>query len=439
MALKNARTIAYDALLRMEKDQSYSNLVLDTFLRKSELSAQDKSFSSRLFYGVIERKLTLDFIASYYSKQPLERLNLGVRVILWMGFYQLLYMNTPDSAAVNESVKLVSSVKPGAKGFVNAVLRQFIRDEKKIIYPVDMLRQTSIRYSCPEWLVKQYQHDYGEAYAEQILSCSLLPPPVTLRVNLLKGSVHEIALQLFDEGIETVSVSKLPGCLIVKKGNPTETKAFHNGLFHVQDMASQLCAMVAASGKPTNVFDLCAAPGGKSFTIAEEISDYGGKVSSFDLHENRVRLIESGAKRLGLDQTITAAKADASVFLNEIGKSDCVLCDVPCSGLGVIRRKPEIKYKSKESLQNLPQIQLKILKNASNYVASGGTLIYSTCSLSKAENEEVVDTFLKANSAFLPKALPKFPFLEKDNFQTTFFPQPDGPDGFYLAQMKRVE
>lgn len=439
MVLKNARAVVYDALFRLEKDRSYSNLILDASLKKSALSGQDKGFASRLFYGVIERKLTLDYIVSCYSRQPLERLHLGVRVVLWMGLYQLLYLDTPDSAAVNESVKLVSSIKPGAKGFVNAVLRQFIRDGKAISYPDEPLRRLSIQYSCPEWLVEQYQRDYGAKRMKGILESSLLPPPITLRVNPLKSSGEELAVRLMEEGIETLPVSGMPYCLAVVKGNPVESRAFTEGLFHVQDIASQLCAFVAASSSPKRLFDLCAAPGGKSFTIAEEISLQGGTVFSFDLHPQRVRLIENGAKRLGLTGVVSASVADASVYFAELGQADCVLCDVPCSGLGVIRRKPEIKYKPMADLKNLPLIQLNILENASNYVVPGGVLVYSTCSLSKLENEQVVETFLKKNPSFVPELLPELPFLEQRGFQATFFPVPDGPDGFYLALMKRAE
>ena len=246
-------------------------------------------------------------------------------------------------------------------------------------------------------------------------------------------------MRLMEEGIETLPVSGLLNCLAVVKGNPAESLAFADGLFHVQDIASQICALVAASGRPERLFDLCAAPGGKSFTIAEEIFPQGGTVCSFDLHLQRVRLIEAGARRLGLAEAVSASVSNASAYSPGLGQADCVLCDVPCSGLGVIRRKPEIKYKSRADLENLPQIQLNILENASNYVAPGGTLVYSTCSLSKLENERVVEAFLKKSPAFVPELLPKLPFLEQNSFQTTFFPVPDGPDGFYLALMKRAE
>ncbi len=442
MAVKSARFVVLNALLRMEKDQSYSNLVLDMYLKKSELSLQDKNFASRLFYGVIERKLTLDYIVSSYSKQPVLHLDLAVRIILWMGLYQLLYMNIPESAAVNESVKLAAAIKPSAKGFINAVLRQFLRDGKEIRWPdpqKNPLLYTSVRYSCPEWLISQYQQDYGIGRTESILKNSLLSPSIVIRSNPLRVSDEKLECFLREEGVEISRMPQLRHCFKVLKGNPVDTVSFSKGFFHVQDIASQLCALVVAAGKPKKVLDLCAAPGGKTFTIGEEISFYGGKVQAFDLHQKRVRLIQKGVQRLGLENTITAFEGDASLLNSRLEKADSVLCDVPCSGLGVIRRKPEIKYKPSKTLSDLPLIQNKILENATNYVAPDGYLIYSTCSLSKRENEQVVEAFLKRHSEFSPEPLPDvFPF-PKGEFQTTFFPEEDGPDGFYLARMRKVE
>ena len=336
MKQTTARSVVLDALVRLEKDKSYSNIILDSSLKKNELSARDKAFASRLFYGVIERKLTLDYIVGLYASKSVE---LPVRVILWMGLYQLLYMETPDSAAANESVKLAAAVKPGAKGFVNAVLRRFIREERCFEEPKDPLKKLSVRYSCPEWLIKQYSSDYGDA-AEGILATSLSSPPITLRVNPLKGTDEELIAQLSKEGIETEPVKDLTHCLAVKKGNPIASAAFSEGRFHVQDIASQLCALTVADSMPRRVFDLCAAPGGKTFTVAETLFGHG-EVVAFDLHPRRVELIKTSAARLGLSN-ISAAPSDASVYNETFGTADCVLCDVPCAGLGVIRRKAEI-------------------------------------------------------------------------------------------------
>lgn len=436
--MKTARMVVLEALTRLEQDQSYSNLLLDAYLRKNDLSAADRAFATRLFYGVIERKLTLDYLLGGYAKQPLEKMQLPVRIVLWMGFYQLAFMEVPDSAAVNESVKLAGAVKPGAKGFVNALLRQFVRDEKKISWPdpeKDKVRYYSIRYSCPEWLVKQYHNDYGEKRLVQILETSLLPPPVTVRVNPLNTSAEQLMEFLHEEGLAACPSDGLDGCLTVE-GNPVGSAAFGQGLFHVQDVASQLCALTACQDNPQTVFDLCAAPGGKSFTIAEKLAGQG-TVHSFDLHQNRVKLIQAGAKRLGL-ANLAASAGDAAVYNESLGTADCVLCDVPCAGLGVIRRKPEIKYKKQDGLEGLPELQRKILQNGSRYVAPGGTLVYSTCSLSKRENEAVAGTFLKENPGFTPKTLPKLPFLAGGEHQCTIFPEQDGPDGFYIATFQRM-
>lgn len=432
--MKSARQIVTECLVRLEQDKSYSNLLLDAALKKENLSSADQKFATRLFYGVIERKLTLDYIAAGYLSQPAAKTPLAVRIILWMGFYQLLYMDVPDSAAVNESVKLAARFKPGAKGLINAVLRRFIREGKQVALPdktTDPFQYYSVAYSCPRWLVEQYAGDYGEEKLGLILETSLLAPPITVRLNPLKTDVSAALDRFSAEGIKAAAEENLPNAVCVE-GNPSASPAFADGLFHVQDIASQLCALTVSADKPQLVFDLCAAPGGKSFTIAEEIAPYGGRVVSFDLHPHRVKLIQNGAKRLGLSN-LSACVGDASVFRPEVGQADCVLCDVPCSGLGVIRRKPEIKYKPQHSLEKLPQIQLSILRNAANYVKPGGRLIYSTCSLSKQENEQVAEAFLLEQKEFHPALLPKLPYLAEDCFQTTIFPQKDGPDGFFLA------
>lgn len=431
--MKTARAVVQEALLRLEQDKGYSNLVLDALLQKYKLSAADRSFATRLFYGVLERKLTLDYVAEQYCKQPPQ---LAVRIILWMGLYQLVYMQVPESAAVNESVKLAAVAKPGTKGFINAVLRQFLRDGGVFSLPKgEEPAALSIRYSCPEWLVRQYIVDYGVQKTLQILETSLLPPPVTIRANLVKGTCECLMERLREEGISSTPVRELPGCLMVD-GNPIDTACFREGLFHIQDIASQLCSLVAVDGHPRTVLDLCAAPGGKSFTMAEQLAE-NGQVRSFDLHSKRVKLIQDGAKRLALDNLV-AEVGDASRYNPVLGEANCVLCDVPCSGLGVIRRKPEIKYKDSKQLAGLPEIQKKILENGARYVKLGGRLVYSTCSLSKKENEEVTEDFLNSYPAFAPDPLPDLPYFERDGHAVTMFPDVDGPDGFYIATFRRM-
>ena len=443
MTEKSARQLALELLLKSECNGAFSNLALDAVLSQATLEQRDKSFISALYYGVLERKITLDHIVSQYSKLPIAKISPDVMNILRLGLYQLLYMNAvPDSAAVNESVNLVETVrKKSAKSFVNAILRQFIRDGKEIRYPdadKSPIPYLSIVYSCPEWLVSQWLADYGREATEQILSASLGEPPITLRVNTTKVTAEELCRLLSEENVSAKPHPTVENCLILKKAGDIERlSAYRKGLFHVQDIASQLCCM-ALDPKPKDyVLDLCAAPGGTTFTIAI-LMENQGKLIACDLYPKRTKLVENGANRLGLS-AIQAIPANANEFHPEFCGADCVLCDVPCAGLGVIRRKPEIKYKKPEELDRLPEIQYNILCNASNYVKTDGRLVYSTCSLSKKENEQVVARFLESHPAFSLQAFPdSFPLKRNaESGMITLFPQSDGSDGFFIALLKK--
>ena len=443
MREKTARRTAWELLLKTEQDGAFSNLALDAALTKANLEQRDKSFVSALYYGVLERKITLDFVVSSYSDRPVNKISIDILCVLRLGLYQLLYMNTvPDSAAVNESVKLTENIgKKSAKGFVNAVLRHFIRDGKKISYPDREQKNVSflsVYYSCPEWLVKQWLNDYGLSRTEQILSASLGRPPVTLRVNTIKISSAKLLQKLTLEGASVKPHPLISECIIFLGGCSIEMlPSYREGFFFVQDIASQLCCKVLAPQNGESILDVCAAPGGKSFSCALMMNNMG-KIISCDLYPKRTRLVEQGADRLGLS-VIQTAVANAKEFHEAFTGADRVLCDVPCSGLGVIRRKPEIKYKAPEELKELPDIQYQILCNASIYVRSGGTLLYSTCSLSKQENEQVVLRFLNEHREFAAKPF-SLPDSIAEGYETgiaTLFPQPDGSDGFFIALLQK--
>lgn len=445
MAEQTARELGLELLLKSEQSGAFSNLALDSALSKSRFEQRDKNFVSALYYGVLERKLTLDFILSHYSKLPLSKLSVDVLNILRIGLYQLLYMDAvPDSAAVNESVKLVEKVrKKSAKGFVNAILRQFLRDQKRIPYPdrsQSLVSFLSIQYSCPEWLVAQWLEDYGEEHIEQILSTSLGRPPITLRVNTTKTTAEALRQALLKEKIIAEIHPVLSDALIWKgSGEIEQMSAYQQGLFHVQDIASQLCCMALAPRPGEYLLDVCSAPGGKAFTLAMMMENKG-KLVACDLYPKRTKLIENGASRLGLTM-IQAIPANANEFHPEFCGADRVLCDVPCAGLGVIRRKPEIKYKKPEELDRLPEIQYNILCNASRYLKKGGQLIYSTCSLSKKENEQVVARFLGDHAEFSSAPFPAA-FLDGyggESGMVTLFPQADGSDGFFIALLKKQD
>ena len=437
---KTARRLVLDLLIKMDAQAAYSTIVLDAALSGSGLSRQDKAFAAALFYGVVERRITLDYLITGLSERPLERLHPAVLQSLRLGLYQLLYMDAvPERAAVDESVKLTRAAgQPGALGFVNAVLRAFIRAGRQpAAWPSDPLEALSVEYSCPLWLVQKWDREYGRAHTRDILASSVGRPPVMARVNTLRITADALIGRLLAEGIDAQVHPALPDCLaLAHTGNIEHTAAYRDGLFHVQDLSSQLCCAAVAPQPGDVVLDLCAAPGGKAFTLAEDMGNTG-RLLAFDLHDNRVRLIEQGAERLGLT-ILEARTGDAKVFDETIPQADRVLCDVPCAGLGVIRRKPEIKYKPPETLDGLPAVQRAILDNAASYVRPGGLLVYSTCSLSLAENDGVADAFLAARPDFEGAPLPLPGGDGADAHKRTLFPDPAGGDGFFIAAFRRL-
>lgn len=392
-------------LLKIEKENSYSNLAIAGVLKGASLSDADKAFFTALVYGTVERKITLDYNLSVYLKQPLKKLKPQVLAILRLGAYQILFMDkVPNRAAINESVNLAKSNGASfASGLVNAVLRKL--SENGIKLPEETEKDyMSVKYSCPQWLIDLWTESYGLENTVGILEHSLGTPKTYIRINTLKQDMENPCVEYTYEGAVESS------------------EDYKKGLFHVQDKSSQLCCAALDPRPGETVFDLCAAPGGKSFTIAEYMENKG-ELYSFDLYEHRVKLIQQGALRLGLD-IISAEVGDASVFNDKLPKADKILCDVPCSGLGVIGRKPEIRYKTATNIDCLPTLQYNILTNASRYLKKNGTLVYSTCTLNPAENESVVNRFILKHPDFHLESM------------TTVLPHLQECDGFFFAVLK---
>lgn len=416
------RLLAFKILNKIEHDKAYSNIALDNVLSSSETTSAP--FVCNLVYGVIERKITLDYILSQFLSQPLKKLNPQVLTVLRMGTYQLIYMDkVPVSAAVNESVKLVKKAKcTYAAGLVNSVLRKIASAEIKMPETDNKIYDLSIAYSCPESLVAHFVNDYGYIKAEGILKASIGAVPLFLRVNTLKITADELIECLKEEGVITKKSQGTDKTLEVIEGSAVfKTEAYKKGYFHAQDLASQTCIENLAPVKNDIVFDMCAAPGGKSFTMAQMMENQG-EIYSFDLYDHKIKLINDGAKRLGIN-IINAQIGDASVFNENLPKADKILCDVPCAGFGVIRRKPEIKYKDFGFVDKLCELQYNILNNASLYLKDKGVLMYSTCSLSKKENEDVCERFLNEHKEF------------KNGGFVTMCPYENLSDGFFFAKL----
>ncbi len=441
--MENSRRLVYKTLLKIEQDGAYSNLAIDYALKQSDLSAQDKAFASALFYGVCERKITLDFIIGKLSSVRLSKIETSIKIILRMGLYQLLYMDSiTDFAAVDESVKLVMyAKKPRLKGFVNAILRTFIREDKQIKLPDSTQKPSfylSIKYSCPEQFAVNLIADYGFELAEKFLSCSLNRPPLTIRVNTLKTTAEKLLESLKSEGVDCRLHEKIENCIVIDKTTAIDRlQSFKQGLFHVQDSASMLCAMALGPTSSDLVYDMCSAPGGKSFTMAQ-LMNGEGRINAFDLYEHKIKLINDGANRLGLSN-IEASINDATKSV-KLEKADKILCDVVCSGSGIIRRKPEIKYKEWDDLSELAKLQLEILTKSAEHLKSGGELVYSTCSVNKIENEGVIEKFLAKNKDLEPceidESIRDFG-LTQSGHMVTLMPNISDTDGFFIAKIRR--
>lgn len=442
--LKTGRQIAAEALLRVETAKSYSNIVLDRLLQPDGTAARERAFASALFYGVLEKKLTLDYVIGRYSSKPVEKLDPLVRQLLRMAVYQIVYMDSvPAPAAVHESVELAKSLGKGrASGFVNGVLRSFLRDGGEIRLPEpedDRIQWLSLAYSVPQQLIRLWAKQYPQEDLEAFLQGMTGRAPLFARVNSCRTDPQALCDKLREEEVEAEVFAGFENCVILHHtGSLEAVQAFRQGLFHIQDLSSQVCVSALAARPGMRVLDCCAAPGGKTFTLAQRIKDEG-EILALDLYPQKVEMIRAGAKRLGLD-CIKASAADAGVYSDSYGLFDRVLCDAPCSGLGIIRRKPEIRYKSLDTLRDLPAVQYKILQSAAQYVKKGGRLVYSTCTLNRRENDEVTRRFLQEHPDFSAAPFPKETacFLGLDGQSSaTLMPHRNGGDGFYFALFAR--
>ncbi len=416
------------SLVACEKEGKYSNLEINAALNTAALTEADRGLYTRLVYGVLETKITLDYIIDGISDRPSATLDSDVLTALRLGLYQMRCMDrVPDHAAVSESVALVPRQK---RGFVNAVLRTFLRRGKQVVFPAegDPSYILSVKYSFPEPLCRLYMDCYGAECAEGILEASNREPPIALRVNTLRHTPEACA-----EDLGGRLSAMAPDIVLVSEFSDKVRAGIGAGNFFVQDEASRIAAAVLGARAGESVADTCACPGGKTFSVALDMENRG-RIFAFDLHKSKLSLIEKGAARLGLSVIETAENDARTPIPSLCGKADRVLCDAPCSGLGVIAKKPDIRYKSLDAVRRLPEIQYGVLCGAATYVKAGGVLVYSTCTLNKAENEDIVTKFLAEHPDFVPGTDARFGLT---GGMRTFFPHVDGCDGFFIAKMQR--
>ncbi|MBQ3427582.1 MAG: 16S rRNA (cytosine(967)-C(5))-methyltransferase RsmB [Clostridia bacterium] len=415
----SAREAALKTLTEVFYKDAFSSLALKERLkRNSDMPQSEKALLTTLVYGVISRHFTLRYIIERYSRQRPDRIDKQILIILELGLYQLLYTDRiPDSAAVNESVKLAKKRNRGASGFVNAVLRSFIRDGKRIDYPKDEIERLGIEHSYSPEMTRLFVEQFGDR-AGSVMAALNEPPKLTLRANIMKLSAAELAQRL------DVKIELLGGALLAAEGfDVGSSELYKSGMFSVQDAAAYNTAIALDPQPDELIIDMCSAPGGKAAHIAELTGDMA-RVIACDIYEHKIRLIEDTARRLGLSsieaRLMDGTRTDAAL----VGAADRVLCDVPCSGLGIIRRKPDIKL-GRIDISALPALQSAILKNGANYVRTGGILVYSTCTLNRAENEGVTEALLKGGGF-------------RKLYEKTYMPDTDGTDGFYICKMEKL-
>ena len=421
----NVREAAFRILNKCGSAEQYSNLALDTALQRGDFSPSDRGLLTTLVYGTIERQLTLDHCIGALSARKADAIDPDTRILLRLGLYQLAYLDRiPDHAAVNETVAIAPK---RSRAFVNAILRAFLRTGKQIVFPdrtsapIDYL---SVRYSFHPEICRAFCDAYGFDRTESLLDAFCGRAPLTLRVNTLRISRDALLQKLTDAGYTPKPTPECESGIVLESTPVTALPGFDEGWFFVQDEASQLCVEALNALPDARVLDTCACPGSKSFGAAADMQNKGSLIAC-DLHANKLSLVRSGAERLGISILKTEARDAREHRADWDASFDRVLCDVPCSGFGVFAKKPELRYKSPQKSEALPDIQLAILKTAAHYVKEGGRLVYSTCTLLPRENGENVNRFLSEH--------PDFTLLR----ERTLFPDTDGTDGFYFAVLQR--
>ena len=430
------RELAFKILKNAVSGATYSNIAVDNALKKNELSAADAGLLTAIVMGVTERTLTLDRIIDSLSARPGD-VDSDARVLLRMGIYQVMYLDRiPEYAAVNETVELAPR---RCRGFVNAIMREFLRRKQKgrlselfpdeESHPIEFL---SIYYSFPQDMCERFLSIYGLERTKKIFEIFNRPPKLTLRINTLKISREDYARLLDEREIKYTLSHRLENAVLLENVNFGALPGFDEGYFFIQDEASQTCVEAIDAKAGMLMIDACSCPGSKSFGSAIKMKNQG-KILSFDLHQSKLSLIDKSAERLGIDIITAAVRDGRNLDESLVGQADRVLCDVPCSGLGVIAKKPEIRYKSLSDFARLPEIQLAILENCSKYVKDGGILVYSTCTVLPEENELNVAKFLSSHPEFTPVDF-AVGDVKSEHGMLSLAPDIHETDGFFVAK-----
>ncbi|GAA0707928.1 16S rRNA (cytosine(967)-C(5))-methyltransferase RsmB [Paraclostridium ghonii] len=439
----NARELAFKTLYDIERNKNYSNMSINKNFKNINISDQEKGLATELIYGIIENKYYLNYIIDKLSKIKSKKMSTYVKISLWLGIYQILFLDSiKEHAAVNESVSLIKKYDKKSSGFVNAILRNVLRNKETImdIDKANIEDFLSIKYSYNPWIIQKWIKVFGEDFTRDLLESNSEKPNLYIRTNTVKISRDELIEKLKSQGVICSKVNGIDEAIIVKNlKNIENNKLFKEGFFTVQDISSMLVGKVTNPKEGSLVLDMCSAPGGKTTHLATLMNN-SGQVIARDVFEHKLKLINNTVKRLGL-KNIEVENFDAlKIDENSIDKFDYVVSDVPCSGMGIIKRKPEIKFKKEEELKELPIIQSEILNNASKYVKVGGCLIYSTCTIHDEENIDIVNEFLKNNENFelVPIDEVKIDLDNQYKGYIKIYPNIHGMDGFFISKLKRV-
>ncbi|HLR10794.1 MAG TPA: 16S rRNA (cytosine(967)-C(5))-methyltransferase RsmB [Sporosarcina sp.] len=437
----NVRDAALSMLIDIEKNQAYSNLLLHKTIGKYAIHDKDRSLLTELTYGPLQYKMTLDYYLEPFVRGKLDH---WVRQLLRMSLYQIVYLTKiPPHAVVHEAVEIAKRrghkrIAPTVNGILRSVLREGVRSVEEIADPIERL---AIETSHPTWLIKRWVAQYGETVTRDIAHANNRQPNFSFRVNETRTTVEKVVAALEDEGIKTRPGEIIAECLISESGNPANTSVYREGLMTIQDESSMLPVQALQLSEGLKVLDMCAAPGGKTTHIAEKMNDQG-EVYAHDVHDHKVKLIEKNAKRLHLS-SIQTKSGDSRKLVDVYGEAqfDRILLDAPCSGFGVIRRKPEIKYtKTAADVEQLSTIQFDLLTTAAQLLKENGILVYSTCTIDEKENQEMVQRFLAAqpNMALAPLGtLQSNESLHIENDVLQVLPQQFNGDGFFVAAFKK--